>query len=171
MNKYLTEIFDDINKNDNASKHADNVALQICIACSFNPDLKFALPSGAPPYKEAPQPMGMTSINLTMETRRFQLFTNDRKDISRVRKETMFVQLLEGIHPSEAKLLIAIKDQNLESIYPRITYEWARKNFPQLVPERVEQESPNVAGESVESPQTDSSQPVKRGRGRPSKAK
>lgn len=171
MNKYLTEVFDDMNKNDNAAAHADNVALQICLACAFNPDLKFALPNGAPPYKEAPQPLGMTSINLTMETRRFQIFTNDRKDISRVRKETMFVQLLEGIHPSEAKLLLAIKDQKLDSLYPRITYEWARKNFPNVVPEGVAQPSPNVVGESATNPQTDSSQPVKRGRGRPSTKK
>lgn len=171
MNKYLTEIFDDMNKNDNAAKYADNVAVQICLACALNPDLKFTLPTGAPPYKEAAQPIGMTPINLVMETRRFQIFTADRQDISRVRKETMFVQLLEGIHPTEAKLVLAIKDQNLDKLYPRITYEWVSKNFPNLLPKREVQESPNVSGESVESLQTDSSQPVKRGRGRPPKAK
>jgi hypothetical protein len=31
--------------------------------------------------------------------------------------------LLEGVHPEEAKVLIAIKDQKLTKLYPKITHK------------------------------------------------
>jgi hypothetical protein len=35
----------------------------------------------------------------------------------------MFIQLLENVHPSEAKLVIAIKDQTITELYPNITLD------------------------------------------------
>jgi hypothetical protein len=170
MTKNMPEILDDLNKNDNAAKYADNTALQIVLACAHNPELKFTLPNGDPPYKPAAQPVGMTPTNFIMETRKFRIFTKDRNDISRIKKEQLFIEMLEGVHPTEAKVLLAIKDQTLPKLYPKLTYSWVEKNFPGLLPTRVESGNVSPAG-SAESPQTDSSQPVKRGRGRPPKVK
>ena len=33
------------------------------------------------------------------------------------------MQLLENIHPSEAKMMLAIKDQKLTKLYPKITHK------------------------------------------------
>lgn len=170
MTNTITEILNDLNKNNNIEKYRDSVPLQIVLACAHNPDLKFTLPEGAPPYKPATQPLNMTSINLLMETRRFVLFTKDRSDLSQTRKEVMFIQLLEGVHPTEAAVLLAVKDQNLTKLYPKLTYGWVEKTFPGLLP--VKLNSGNVSPVGAEtSPQTAPEQPVKRGRGRPPKVK
>jgi hypothetical protein len=170
MTNNIIEILDDINKNNNVAKYADNTALMIVLACAHNPELKFTLPAGDPPYKPAVQPLNMTPTNFMMETRKFRIFTKDRSDLSRVRKEILFIEMLEGVHPSEAKVLLAIKDQTLPKLYPRLTYEWVEKTFPGLLPTKVQ--SGNVSADGApESHQTDSNQPVKRGRGRPSTKK
>jgi hypothetical protein len=40
-----------------------------------------------------------------------------------LRKETLFVQLLENIHPNEADLILHVKDQKLTKKYPKITHK------------------------------------------------
>jgi hypothetical protein len=49
--------------------------------------------------------------------------------------QELFFKQLEAIHTSEAKILIAVKDQNLDSIYPKITAEFVKANFPDVLPE------------------------------------
>ena len=55
----------------------------------------------------------------------------------------LFVQLCEALHPQEAKILIAIKDQKLTSLYPNITREAvANAGFiPQLTKQEIKQEA------------------------------
>jgi hypothetical protein len=40
----------------------------------------------------------------------------------------MFVGLLEGIHADEVKMMLAIKDQKLNKVYPKLTKKWAEDN-------------------------------------------
>ena len=40
----------------------------------------------------------------------------------------MFVGLLEGIHADEVKMMLAIKDQKLSKVYPKLTKKWAEDN-------------------------------------------
>jgi hypothetical protein len=37
----------------------------------------------------------------------------------------MFVGLLEGLHADEVALMMAIKDQKLTKLYPKLTKKWA----------------------------------------------
>ena len=77
------------------------------------------LPEGEPPFKPDAAPLGMAPANLRMETKKFYVYL--RKDLKPIRKEQLFIGLLEAVHPSEAKLLVAIKDQKLNKLYPKIT--------------------------------------------------
>ena len=45
------------------------------------------------------------------------------------RKEAMFFQMLEGLHESEAKLVIAAKDKNLHQIYKGLSANVVREAF------------------------------------------
>jgi hypothetical protein len=56
--------------------------------------------------------------------------------------------MLESIHPSEAKVLLAVKDQNLNKLYPKITRQLL-VDAGMISPDSTPAESP------------------KRGRGRP----
>jgi hypothetical protein len=63
----------------------------------------------------------MTPTNLFSELRRLYVFC--RKDLTPLKRESLFISLLEGVHPTEAKMLIAVKDQKLTKMYPKITHK------------------------------------------------
>lgn len=120
--KLITELLEDINADTaNIEKYKTNGALKILFEYAFDPEKKFDLPAGDPPFKEDPAPIGMSPGNLHMEMRKLYIFC--RKDLTPLRRETLFIQLLENIHPSEAKVVLAIKDQTLTKLYPKITHK------------------------------------------------
>lgn len=122
MKKYIVEILDEINEDPTLLEmHKDDVSLKVIFEYAFLKEKKFLLPEGVPPYKEDACPLGMNPTNLRMELRRLYIFL--REDLSPLRREALFIELLEGVHPSEAKLLIAIKDQKLHRLYKKITYK------------------------------------------------
>lgn len=119
--KYITEILEEVNKEPTAlAKYRDNAALKFIFQYAFIPEQKFDLPEGAPPFKEDPAPLGMSPANFIMETKKLYIFTK-AKELNKVRKEHLFIQLLENVHPSEAKVLIAVKDQKLNKLYKKVT--------------------------------------------------
>jgi hypothetical protein len=59
-----------------------------------------------------------------------------------LKRESMFVQLLERVDPEDAKLLIAVKDQNLS--YKGLSYKLVRDVWPDLLPEVEEIEDAEV---------------------------
>lgn len=118
--RYIPEILEEVNKDTSALKnYADNIALKIMFQYAFIPEKKFDLPEGDPPFKPDAAPIGMSPANFVQEIRRWYIFTRE-KVIPKIRKEQLFIQLLESVHPSEAKLLLAIKDQKLTSLYKNI---------------------------------------------------
>ena len=123
MQKYLPQMLDEINKDPKSiDNYKDNFLLKVIFAHSFLPKYKFVLPEGEPPFKPADQPLGMTDTNLTVECKRFyNVFCNE--GVKAIRREALFIGLLEGVHPSEAEILIAVKDQKLQKMYPKITHK------------------------------------------------
>lgn len=134
--EYLIEILEKVNKNpEKLAEHRDNTALKFLFQYAFLPEKKFQLPEGAPPYKEDAAPIGMSPANFTQEMRRLYIFTKEQQ-LAQIRREALFIELLESVHPSEAKLLCAIKDQILHTLYKNITPDLvATYGFiPQQVP-------------------------------------
>lgn len=118
--KYIPELLEDINKDPELiDQHKDNAVLRLIFEHAFLPEKKFILPEGDPPFKEDVAPIGMSPANLMMEVKKLYVFC--REDLQPLRRESLFINLLENIHPSEAKLLIAIKDQKLPKLYKKIT--------------------------------------------------
>ena len=128
MAQPITEILSAMNADPkNIEKFKDRfAAMRIIFEYAYLPEKKWILPDGDPPYKTAVEPLGMTPTNLYTELRRFYVFC--RADLSQLQREQMFVGLLEGIHEDEARMLIAIKDQKLNKIYPKLTKKWAEDN-------------------------------------------
>jgi hypothetical protein len=122
MRKYLTQMMQDINDNPkNIQNYKDDFLLKVIAAHAFLPDYKMLLPEGEPPFKPTAEPMGMTPTNLFSEAKRFYVFC--RKDLTAIKRESLFIGLLEGIHPDEAKIVIAVKDQKLHKMFPKITHK------------------------------------------------
>lgn len=123
MKQYLTEMLKSINDDPKSiTKYKNEFLLKVIFAHAFLPTYKFQLPEGEPPFKPADQPMGMTDTNLYVECKRFyNVFC--KPDVKPIRREALFIGLLEGVHPEEAKVLIAVKDQQLTKLYPKITHK------------------------------------------------
>ena len=120
MKKYLTEMLAEINSDPKSiEKYKDDAALKMIVEYAFDPNKKWILPEGDPPYTPAPEPLGMTPTNMFNEVRRFYVF--QRADLTPLKRESLFISLLEGVHPTEAEVLIAVKDQTLHKKYPKIT--------------------------------------------------
>jgi hypothetical protein len=141
MSKYLTEVLEEINADTTAlAKYKENGALRLLFEYAYDPAKKMLLPEGTPPYREDAAPIGMSPANLMMEVKKLYVFC--RTDLTPLRRETIFIQLLEGLHPSEAKLILAVKEQNLTSLYKNLSHKFAFDNGLVLVPpaEKVKKE-------------------------------
>lgn len=98
--------------------HSPNLALRHILKFMFHPDIKFLLPEGIPPYKpcQIPNQEG----RLYQEVRKLYLFVDGgNPDLKQVKRESMFIQLLESVDPKEAKVLLCMKDK--KSPYVGIT--------------------------------------------------
>jgi hypothetical protein len=127
MRKYVTQMFDEINADpDKLALYKDDAAIRIILTHAFVPEKKFILPEGEPPFKPAAEPLGMTPTNLFSELRRMYVFC--RADLTPFKRESLFISFLEGIHPTEAKMMIAVKDQELHKVYPKITRKLLEKH-------------------------------------------
>jgi len=148
--EYVSVMLEKIN-NDPAiiTDYAGDAVLKGIFENAFDPELKWSLPEGEPPFKPTDEPMGMTPTNLFQEIRRFYIFR--REDLNNLRRESLFIELIEGVHPEEAKILVAVKDQTLTGLYPNITADVVAKG--------------GFISEEVAS----RFQPQKKGRGRPPK--
>lgn len=51
--------------------------------------------------------------------------------LSTIRRETMFINLLQGLHPKEADLLCLVKDKKLQSKY-KVTLENVKEAYPDI---------------------------------------
>jgi len=114
-----------------------SLALRDIIKGGFDESVKFNIPDGAPPYKKDDAPVGFQPSSLHAQTRKFKYFVKggmgDR--INPNRRETMFINILESVHPSEAELVIAMKDKKLKGRYKGITKALCAEAFPSLFPD------------------------------------
>lgn len=149
MAKYITEVLKEINDdlslfNTTYKKQGDGGPLGVIFKHAFMAEHKWLLPNGNPPFKPDAAPMGMSPARFIQEVKKFYLFT--RQDLKSLKREQLFIQLCESVHPDEAKILIAIKDQKLTELYPNITRQVvANAGFiPQLPPAQVKEEAAEV---------------------------
>jgi len=73
---------------------------------------------------------GHTTIR--KEFKRFYNFIKGGNDsLASLRRETMFIQMLEGLHPLEAEILCLVKDKKLQTKY-KITKEIVTQAYPDI---------------------------------------
>jgi len=113
-------------------KEYDDLALKAILIWNFDPTAISVIPEGPVPYKENEVPVGTDHTSLRREWKNLYHFVKGGNDrLSAIRRETMFIQMLEGLHPEEAKIICLVKDKNLESQY-KITYEMVQQAYPDI---------------------------------------
>jgi len=99
---------------------------------NFDDSVISLLPEGKVPYKPNENPLGTDHSSLRREQRNLYLFVKGGNDsISTIRRETIFIQMLEGLHPKEADIVIAVKDKNLEDMYD-VPFEVVEEAYPDI---------------------------------------
>ena len=99
---------------------------------NFDDSVISLLPPGTVPYKPNENPLGTDHSSLRREQRSLYNFVKGGNDqLSTIRRETIFIQMLEGLHPKEANIIIAVKDGNLEDMYD-VPFELVEEAYPDI---------------------------------------
>jgi Family of unknown function (DUF6433) len=108
---------------------------------NFNPEVKLSLPEGEPPFKKDTSiPTGYSETNLYTEWRRMYIWLDEKINLTRARKEQLFVQMLEGVHWTEAEVVCMAKDKKLQSKYKSLKEDLVREAFPNILPPKKKAE-------------------------------
>jgi hypothetical protein len=99
------------------------IILQYC----FHPSAKWLLPEGPPPYKPCEYPN--VDNMLYGEAKKLYLFLEGgNNSLNQLKREKMFIDLLESITPADAKLLISVKEKKLP--FTGLSPETIKKAYP-----------------------------------------
>ena len=111
-------------------KENDSEALRAIIKSSFDPNIQWVMPEGDVPYKPNEVPEGTEHTRLNQEYRQLWHYIKgaDAKT-PQFRKEQMFVQLLEGLHEDEAKVICYAKDKVLHQKYKGLSDNVVKEAF------------------------------------------
>ena len=86
-------------------------ALRSLLIWNFDESVISMIPEGEVPYTPNDAPVGTDHTRLEQESKGFYRFVKGGQDsLKSLKRESMFVQLLEGLAAEEAELLCLIKD-------------------------------------------------------------
>ena len=100
---------------------------------NFDKEIRSAIPEGEVPYKKNEAPINSGGhTRLVHEWRTLYNYIKGGNDsLSQMKRENMFIQLLESLHESEAELLMLVKDKKLQSKY-RITRNLVEEVYSEI---------------------------------------
>ena len=142
-------------------KRYEHPSLKALFIWNFDSTVISVLPQGEVPYTgydEQTSYSGTLSTKITEEVRRmhetgsFSMGTSDKEGhttirrefknfyhfikggndtLNSIRRETMFINILEGLHPLEAEIVVLVKDKRLEDAY-KVTQDVVATAYPDI---------------------------------------
>jgi len=142
-------------------KTYEDISLKIILIWNFDESVQSVLPPGDVPYSgydDQNTYSGTLSTKLTQEVRKmhetgnFSLGSSDQQGhttirreakhfyhfvqggnpgMNMIRRETMFINILEGLHPLEAEIVSLCKDKRLGEVY-KITKDIVTEAYPDI---------------------------------------
>ncbi len=136
--KGLAEIIDECRKSKNVKIKAqilkDNESTQLIdlLQLTYNPSIKWIMPEGNPPYEAAPKDADLEGALLgKMRMMKYFIEVNGNvlePDVHPIKREDIFVILLESVAPEDAKLVLEMKSGNIKGVSKTVVKE----AFPQI---------------------------------------
>ena len=106
--------------------------LRSLLIINYDESLKFLLPEGEVPFTPNDAPAGTEHTRLVHEYKGlYRFFKGGDASIKGMRREQLFVQLLEGLHADEANMLVSACNKDLQAKY-RITKQVVSEAFPSI---------------------------------------
>ena len=106
-------------------------ALRQILIANFDESVVSMLPEGDVPFEKNEAPEGTEHTKLVHEYRKLYLFFKGGANVSQTRRETLFIQLLEGLQEGEAEVLCLMKDKKIGKRW-KITRQCVEEAFPQI---------------------------------------
>jgi len=110
-------------------KKYNTQALRSLFIINFDETVISLLPQGDVPYEPNDAPEGTEHTILEKEARLLHHFFKGGSNVSQVKRENMFIQMLEGLNQGEAEVLCLAKDRKLGRRW-KITKACVSEAFP-----------------------------------------
>ena len=110
-------------------KKYNTQALRSLFIINFDETVISLLPQGDVPYEPNDAPEGTGHTILEKEARLLHHFFKGGSNVSQVKRENMFIQMLEGLNQGEAEVLCLAKDRKLGKRW-KITKACVSEAFP-----------------------------------------
>ena len=108
----------------------DSAVLKNILVGAFDDSIEWELPPGTPPY--TPCDSHNPPSNLTRQVANLPYFVKGQKpDMLKIKREMMFVRLLESVHPEDAKIVLAMVAKKLP--IKGLTKALVKEAFPNLI--------------------------------------
>lgn len=158
-------------------KANDSSPLQQVLVANFSEKVKFQLSKEPTPYKKSSFPIALGDTSILKEARRLYVFVEGgHPTLPQLKRQLLWVQILEALPPEEADLMEQLKNKNLGKVFG-LTKSLVKEAFPHLfVGESLEDPTPIIEDkktltETLVNAAKDLGLPVKKKRGRKPKAK
>lgn len=116
-----------------AIKANDSIQLRIILQAAYDPSVVWALPEGTPPYR--PSELVDQEHILIKDCVKLRYFIKGFYDsLNQLKRESMFVEMLERLAPKDAELLCDIKDKKQ---IKGISYQIVIEALPGLINEQI----------------------------------
>jgi hypothetical protein len=115
-----------------ALRHNDSFVIRTVLQGAFDPRIVWLLPEGEPPYK--PNDLVDQENVLIRDSRKLVYFVEGGyPNLKQVKREQLFIEMLETVTPLDAKMLCAVKEKKLP--WKGITADIVKEAFPGMLPE------------------------------------
>ena len=110
----------------------NNNALRAILIINFDESLEFLLPDGEVPFTPNDARVGTEHTRLAHEYKGlYKYFKGGDSSLKGMKREQLFVQLLEGLAEEEANLLVSACNKDIQSKY-RVTKAAVAEAFPAI---------------------------------------
>ena len=136
MNLLICEILDKVSKLKTKKekvawlKRHDSDGLRMVVKSSFDPELKWLLPDGDVPFNRNDAPEGTEHTDLHIESKKlYHFIEGGNYEITQTKRETLFIQMLEGLQENDADVLISAKDKSLHRKFKGLSDNVVKEAF------------------------------------------
>ena len=113
-------------------KENESLHLKSILVWNFDDSVKSILPEGEVPFDKNEAPAGTEHTYLAHEYKVLYNFIEGGNDFLKpVKREQLFLQLLEGLHADEAEVICLMKDKKLNDKY-KVTKAVVSEAFPDI---------------------------------------
>jgi hypothetical protein len=114
------------------AEEGDNFTIKTILQLAYNENIKLDLPEGSPAFKRDDSPVGTNGTNYRKTLKKLMNLTSNSPFVQ-LKKQKIFLDILESLHEKDSEILCAAKDNRLEKLYPKVSKTLVAKVFPNLI--------------------------------------